>query len=140
MKTNKLFALLLGMMLCALLLVACGNPEVPAETQTTTEATQPQGAVKTDPFETEPHPEVDADPTLPPDLEENRPSSDLDDPRLDEIVPTEPDQNRQPESSNQPTETLPTEPEDIVPPTTQPTEPGEEPVLEDDELPLVPAF
>ena len=47
MNKNKVFAVLLSIMLCALL-VACGNPEAPAETQPTTEVTQPVSSTESD--------------------------------------------------------------------------------------------
>ena len=147
MSKRKVLAVLLSVMLCALLLVACGNPEEPAETQPTTETTGVKNPVKTDPFETEPTlgldedpplPELDEDPLLPPEPDEGEFDPDWELPE----EPTRPAETTPatPEVTPTTPEVTPTEPEEIVPPTTQPTEPGEEPVLDENELPLVPAY
>lgn len=139
MKGYKPLALLVLMMLCVVLLAACGEQaaEDTAIPQLTTEATQPQAGDNGDQEEGE-LPAV----TIPPETEpvtdgENEP--DL------ETEPTEP--TKQTESANIPEETQPpvvTEPSQEPEPTepTQPetTQPTELPGMDEDELPLIPFF
>ena len=139
MSNRKVIAVLLSIMLCALLMVACGNPEAPAETQPTTEATQPQGTIKTDPFETVPG--LDTPPEDPiPELDEEFPEPEWDPDPMEGMLPDEPTRNPQTEDPNQPAETAPTEPVVLEPPTTAPTDPNEVPEMDEDELPPVIAF
>ena len=139
--------MLLCVMLCMVLLAACGKQAaevVPADTQPTTELTQPStvpvGDLEDDelppvilPVETEPvtEPDVEPTPTEPPKATE--PSEPVKETQPQVSKPTEPTEP----VTTAPTEPTPTEPAE---PETQPTEPTEIPRLDENELPPVPVF